>query len=81
MINNRMFDMENNKMDKCPEVMECPEERCCMQEIHHEVKHIIPVNTKIINHHIYHHTYVPMYTYCSCDVCSNVCDNKCLYRP
>lgn len=79
MINNRCFDMGGmeNMLECMPNIMECPQERCCTKEYHHEVKHIIPVNTRIINHHIYHHTYVPMYTYTCCDVCSNVCDNKC----
>lgn len=39
--------------------------------------HIVPVNTKIMNHHIIHHTYVPMYTCCEEDTCCNVYDNKC----
>ena len=50
---------------------------CRHREIHHEVKHIVPVNTKIMNHHIIHHTYVPMYTCCEEDTCCNVYDNKC----
>ena len=39
-----------------PPIYECPQERCCHREIHHEVKHIVPVNTRVINHHIIHHT-------------------------
>ena len=58
-------------------VYECPQERCCHREIHHEVKHIVPVNTRIINHHIIHHNYVPMFTCCEEDTCCNVYDNKC----
>ena len=60
-----------------PPIYECPQERCCHREIHHEVKHIVPVNTKIMNHHIIHHTYVPMYTCCEEDTCCNVYDKKC----
>ncbi len=60
-----------------PPIYECPQERCCHREIHHEVKHIVPVNTRVINHHIIHHTYTPMYTCCEENECSNVYDNKC----
>lgn len=59
-------------------VYECPQERCCHRQIHHEVKHIVPVNTRIMNHHIIHHSYVPMYTCCEENDCCNVYDNNCM---
>ena len=46
----------------CPPIYECPTERCIHREIVHEVPHVCPVNTRIINHHIYRHTYSPCYT-------------------
>lgn len=61
----------------CPPVMECPQERVCHREMHYEVPHIIPVNTRIVNHHVYRHTYQPMYTCTMEDTVSNVYDNKC----
>jgi len=61
----------------CPPIYECPQERCCHRQINHEVNHIIPVNTRIINHHVYHHTYTPCYTCCEENEVSNVVDNKC----
>ncbi len=61
----------------CPPVMECPQERVCHREMCYEVPHIIPVNTRIINHHVYRHTYQPMYTCTMEDTVSNVYDNKC----
>ena len=39
--------------------------------------HIVPINTKVINHHVYRHTYTPMYTCSSEDVVSNVCEKSC----
>ena len=45
-----------------PPVYECPEVRCIHREIVHHVPHVCPINTKIINHHIYKHTYEPCYT-------------------
>lgn len=62
----------------CAPVYECPQERCIHKQIIHEVPHIVPINTRIINHHIYRHTYSPCYT-CSeeNDVC-NVNEHKCM---
>ncbi len=61
----------------CPPIMECPTERCVHRQFMHEVPHIIPINTKIINHHIYKHTYSPMYTCSEENVVSNINDNCC----
>jgi len=61
----------------CPPVMECPQERVCHRELCYEVPHIIPVNTRIINHHIYRHTYQPMFTCTTEDEVSNVYENNC----
>lgn len=64
----------------CSPVYECPQERCIHRQIVHEVPHVIPVNTKIINHHIYKHTYSPCFT-CTeenevCNVTEPNCCNK-----
>ena len=59
----------------CNPIYECPQERCVHREIVHEVPHVQPINTRIINHHIYRHTYTPCYT-CTeeNEVCNvNVC--------
>lgn len=59
----------------CPPVYECPQERCIHRQIVHEVPHIQPINTRIINHHIYKHTYSPCYT---CTEENEVCNvNEC----
>lgn len=63
----------------CPPVYECPQERVCHREINHQVRHICPVNTRIVNHHIYHHSYDPCFTCCEENVVCNVYDNKCCY--
>lgn len=63
----------------CPPVYECPQIRCCHREIFHEVPHIVPVETRIINHHIYRHTYQPEYSCCEENEVSNVYDNKCCF--
>ena len=82
-VNNTMnsnvncVNQQNMGMPSCPPIYECPQERCCHREFHHEVQHVIPVNTRIMNHHIIHHTYVPMFTCCEENDCTNVYDNKC----
>lgn len=74
---NMTIDNQNCSLQgvNCPSVCECPQERCCKREIHHCVEHIVPINTKIINHHIYHHVYKPVYTCTEENVCS--LDNNC----
>jgi len=69
----------NNQTMMCQPVQECPQERVCHRYICYEVPHIMPCNTKIINHHIYRHTYTPCYTCCEENVVSNVYDPKCCF--
>ena len=63
----------------CPVVYECPIERVCHREICHHVPHVCPINTRVVNHHIYRHTYTPQYTCCEenekCDVYEGNCCN------
>lgn len=58
-------------------IMECPKERVCHRYICYEVPHIMPCNTRIINHHIYKHTFTPEYTCCEENVCENVYGPRC----
>ena len=58
-------------------VYECPKENVCHRYICYEVPHIMPCNTRIINHHVYRHTYRPEYTCCEENVVSNVYDQRC----
>ncbi len=58
-------------------VYECPQERVIHREICHEVPHICPINTRIVNHHIYRHTYSPCYTCCEENEICNVTDGCC----
>lgn len=84
MPENEMFskDMgccENIPGRVCPPVYECPKENVCHREIIHEVPHICPCNTRIINHHIYRHCYKPTFSCCEENVVCNVYDNKCCF--
>lgn len=68
-----------NAMPNCcaTPVYECPQERVCHRYICHEVPHIMPCNTRIINHHVFRHTYTPEYTCCEENVCENVFGPRC----
>ena len=55
-------------------IMECPVEKCVQKDIIHEVQHICPINTKIINNHIFKHVYIPQYSCCEEDIVTNVDD-------
>ena len=59
----------------CQNICEPPRERVCHRYFCYEVPHIVPCNTRIINHHIYKHSYIPQYTCCEENECSNVYDN------
>ena len=60
-----------------PPIIECPSERCIHREIVHHVPHVCPINTRIINHHIYKHTYEPCYTCTEENEVCNVTENCC----
>ena len=65
----------------CPPVYECPQERCIHRQIIHEVPHVCPIRTRIINNHVYRHTYRPSYSCCSQDTVSNIqCGSCCQYK-
>lgn len=61
----------------CPPIYECPHETVCHRYICHEVPHIMPCNTRIINHHIYRHTYTPTYSCCEENEVQNVYERRC----
>ena len=52
-MNNRKCGCEMSNM--CGPIMEAPIEKCIQKNIVHEVEHICPIYTKIINNHIYKH--------------------------
>ena len=94
MFVNRCYDMDNKGTVEdmsmnmgmgccgetcCQPIVECPQERVCHVNTCYNVPHIIPINTRIINHHIYRHTYQPMYTCCTQDEVTNVYDNNCCF--
>ena len=77
MKNNRCVDDYMMNEGQMFPIYECPCERIENREIHHEVKHIKPVHTRIINHHIYHHTCMPCFTCSEENQICNVYDDNC----
>ena len=45
----------------CP-VVEPAINKCVEREFCHEVKHVCPIHTHVVNRHIYNHTYTPQYS-------------------
>lgn len=58
-------------------IIEPMKERCIHREICHEVPHVCPMRTRIINHHIFKHTYRPDYSCQEENVVSNVQCGSC----
>ncbi len=76
--NGKSADSEMMNMGCCEiPIYECPQERVCHRYICHEVPHIMPCNTRIINHHVYRHTFTPCYSCCEENVCENIYEPRC----
>ena len=58
-------------------IVEPMQEKCVHRTIMHEVNHVCPIRTKIINHHVYRHTYRPEYSCCEENVVSNIDNGGC----
>jgi hypothetical protein len=53
--------MNNDCCDRQP-IMEPVINKCVEREFCHEVKHVCPIHTHVVNKHVYNHTYMPQYT-------------------
>ena len=77
-----MFNMFNkdcgcNRMNSgCMEreIVEPTINKCIEKEFYHEVPHICPIHTHVVNRHIYKHTYTPQY---SCSEENQVINDDC----
>ena len=58
----------------CEQIVEPPINKCIEKEFYHEVPHVCPIHTHVINRHIYKHTYTPQY---SCSEENQVINNDC----
>ena len=76
MMDGYSMPMQGNVMNR---IVEPGRERIVNRTFVHEVPHICPMNTRIINNHIYRHTYQPRYTCCEENVvtqqqCGSCCN-------
>lgn len=69
------YPMDNSSCNN--PIVEPMQEKCIHRTIMHEVNHVCPIKTKIINHHVYRHTYRPEYSCCEENVVSNTYDGGC----
>ena len=77
MPNNGMMNQVNFQQ----QMNEGVQERVINRTFVHEVPHVCPIHTRIINHHVYKHIYRPAYTCSEENVCSNVqCGSCCQFR-
>ena len=65
--------MHNSFCEQTP-IYEPMQERICHKQFIHEVPHICPINTRVVNHHIFRHTFTPCYTCCEENEVCNVYD-------
>ena len=69
-----------NQAPQAP-IIEPMQERIVNRTIVHEVPHVCPIQTKIVNHHVFKHTYQPSYSCCEENVCSEIqCGSCCNFR-
>ena len=62
-------------------IIEPGTERVVNRTFIHNVPHICPINTRIINNHVFKHTYEPRYTCCEENTCTNVqCGSCCCFK-
>lgn len=48
--------------------------KCVQRDFYHEVPHVCPIHTHVVNRHIYNHTYTPKY---SCSEENQIINNDC----
>ncbi len=71
----------NYNSEMAAPINEGVQERCIHRTFIHEVPHVCPIHTRIINHHVYRHTYRPEYTCSEENTVSNIqCGSCCQGR-
>ena len=78
MNNNSMGINQNMEMmDGQSPIIEPMQERQVHRTFMHNVPHVCPIRTRIINHHIFKHTYCPQYSCCEENVVCNIDQGSC----
>jgi len=63
---------QNNCMEQ--QIVKPTITKCVEKEFYHEVPHVCPIHTHVINRHVYKHTYTPQY---SCSEENQIINNDC----
>lgn len=58
-------------------VVEPTRTNCVQREFMHEVPHVCPIHTHVVNRHVFRHTYRPQYSCSEENQCSNVYCGSC----
>ena len=74
MFNNNFFRPNNCCRQFSEQVIEPTITKCVQKDFYHEVPHVCPIHTHVVNRHIYNHTYTPKY---SCSEENQVINNDC----
>ena len=61
----------------CPPICECPQNKVCHRVMNYTVPHLIPINTTVVNHHVYNHTYTPVFSTSYVDEVENTYNRCC----
>lgn len=78
---NMMGNVAYGPVPMVPTMNEGVQERLVHRTFVHEVPHVCPIHTRIINHHVYKHTYRPEYTCSEENTVSNIqCGSCCQFR-
>ena len=81
-INMMNYGSQNTtQMSMASPISEAVQEKQIHRTIVHEVPHVCPIHTRIINHHVYKHTYRPEYSCSEENTVSNVqCGSCCQFK-
>lgn len=78
---NMMGNVGYAPVQMAPTMNEGVQERLVHRTFVHEVPHVCPIHTRIINHHVYKHTYRPEYTCSEENTVSNIqCGSCCQFK-
>lgn len=72
--NMNMFGRNCCQRQMSEQVVEPVINKCVEKMYYHEVPHICPIHTHVVNKHVYNHTYTPRYT---CSEENQIINNDC----
>ena len=75
--NNMPMNQNMEMMEQQMPIIEPVQERQVNRTFVHQVPHVCPIHTRIVNHHIFKHTYCPRYTCCEENVVCNIDQGSC----